>query len=195
MTRRGWDGINADAAKIRAVWQPGDLVGFYVAGNSYIWTPQERALFPPSALVSITLTAAAAADVLDVERGGANPADTRGWIAQAKAAGYYRPTVYCSRLTIPAVRQGTGQYILGRDYDIWAADYTGTPHQVIAPGTPAATCAATQYESTPDYDLTVVYDDGWPHRKLPGPTRAEALAALAAMNAAEAVLSKYVAAS
>src|SRR5215469_783157 len=148
MTRRMWDGINADAGVIRGLWQSGDLVGFYVAGNTYIWTLAERALFPATALVSITLTANAQADVLDVERGGATPQECAGWIAMMKAKGYHKPTIYCSRLTIPAVRQGTGWYILGQDYDIWCADYTGSPHLVTAPppGQPAP-CVATQYET------------------------------------------------
>jgi hypothetical protein len=84
-----------------------------------------------------------------------------------KAAGLYRPTIYCSRSVIPAVRAGTGSYILGKDYDIWVADYTGSPHQVTAPGAPAATCAATQYESTANWDASIVYDTAWPHRKPP----------------------------
>jgi hypothetical protein len=79
---------------------------------------------------------------------------------------------------IPAVRQATGNLILGRDYDIWCADYTGSAHQVTAPGSPSATCAATQYQSTSAYDVSAVYDDGWPHRTPPstgwvfGPPRA-----------------------
>jgi hypothetical protein len=57
---------------------------------------------------------------------------------------------------------GTGSYILDKDYDIWVAHYTGVPHS--EPG-----CAATQYESTANYDVSIVYDTAWPHRKAPTP--------------------------
>jgi len=161
------DGINSLAAGIHRQFPNAAMVAGYLNG-SYAWSQADWDLFPPSARVQITITASAnAGDVLDVERGDANPAQAGPWIAMRKAAGYYRPTIYCSRSVIPAVRAGTGSYILGKDYDIWVADYTGTAHQVTAPGTPSALCAATQYESTSNYDASVVYDSGWPHRKAP----------------------------
>jgi hypothetical protein len=101
-------------------------------------------------------------DVLDVETGDATPAQAPGWIRMRRAAGYHRPTIYCSASVIPAVRKATGSLQLGVDYDIWAASWSGGPHQV--PG-----CALTQYYNEPSqaYDLTVIYDEGWPHRKAP----------------------------
>jgi hypothetical protein len=79
-----------------------------------------------------------------------------------KAAGLFRPTIYCSLSVVPDVRKGTGAFVLGRDYDIWVAHYTGQPHQAY-PG-----AAATQYESTNDWDASLVHDLAWPHRRPPG---------------------------
>jgi hypothetical protein len=161
------DGINALAAGIAKSFPHAAAVAGYVNGT-YAWTQAEWNLFPHANHVTISVTASAnEGDVLDVEAGDATPAQTAGWIKQRKAAGYYRPSIYCNLSTVPAVRQGTGAYILGHDYDIWVADWTGSPHEVTAPGTPSATCSATQYESTTDYDASVIYDSGWPHRTAP----------------------------
>lgn len=162
-----YDGINALAAGIAREFPNAPKVAGYVNGT-YAWSQADWNLFPHADHVTISTTASAnAGDVLDVEAGDATPNQSAGWIAMRKAAGLYRPTIYCSRSVIPAVRAGTGRYILGQDYDIWVADYTGSPHEVTAPGSPAVNCAATQYASTANYDVSLVYDTAWPHRKPP----------------------------
>jgi len=165
------DGIDTDAAGIARL-SP-QMVAYYVNGR-YAWSAAQIAMFPHANHVTISVTASAdAGDVLDVETGDATPAQAEGWIAKRKAAGLYRPTIYCSRSTIPAVRAGTGSYVLGKDYDIWVADYTGTPHVVASSvvGGVTAICAATQYENTANWDVSAVYDDGWPHRTPPAPVK------------------------
>jgi hypothetical protein len=167
MTIEMYDGINALAAGIARDFPTAAKIAGYVNGT-YAWSQAEWSLFPHADHVTISVTASAnAGDVLDVERGDATPDQAAGWIAMRKANGLYRPTIYCSRSVIPAVRAGTGKYILGKDYDIWVADYTGQPHEVAAPGNPPATCAATQYESTAGWDASVVFDPAWPHRSAP----------------------------
>jgi hypothetical protein len=162
-----YDGINSLAAGIATSFPGAAIVAGYING-AYAWTQADWDLFPHANQVQITVTADAdAGDVLDVEAGNATPGQTAGWIEKRKASGYYRPSIYCSLSAVPAVRQGTGAYILGRDYDIWVADWTGSPHEVTAPGAPSATCSATQYESTANYDVSIVYDEGWPHRTAP----------------------------
>lgn len=160
--RTMYDGINADAAAIHSLWQPGSLVGYYTAGNSYIWTQAEKAMFPESALVGITLTAASARwedDVLDIERGGATVDEAADWIRRKKESGYFRPTLYASLAIIPSIRVATGKYILGRDYDIWVADWDGTT------SVPYPMAAAKQYSAAGKYDKSAVYDELWPHRR------------------------------
>ena len=169
MTRTMYDGVRSLAAGIARQFPNAAMVAGYLNGL-YAWTSAEWGLFPHAEHVTISVTASAdAGDVLDVERGDATPDQAAGWIDRRKASGLHRPTIYCSRLTIPAVRQATGTRLLGIDYDIWCADYTGSPHEVTAPGVPARLCAATQYESTPGWDASAVYDDGWPHRAAPVP--------------------------
>lgn len=157
-----YDGINSLAAGIARQFPGAAKVAGYVNGR-YAWSRAEWDLFPHADHVTISVTASAnAGDVLDVEIGDATPSQTANWIAMRKAAGLYRPTIYCSLSVVPAVRAGTGSYVLGRDYDLWVAHYTGQPHQAY-PG-----CAATQYESTAGWDASLVHDLGWPHRKPPG---------------------------
>lgn len=163
-TRTMWDGIDTDAAGIARL-SP-QMVAYYVDGR-FAWSQAEIALFPHASHVTISaLGGDTAADVVDCEAGDTTPDSAAAWVRKRRAAGYHRPTVYCSRSVIPAVRKATGSLVLGRDYDIWCADYTGTAHQVTSsvPGGVTAACAATQYKSTPGYDMSAVYDDGWPHR-------------------------------
>src|ERR1700731_2734793 len=157
-----YDGINVLAAGIAREFPKAAMVAGYINGP-FAWSQADWNLFPDADHVTISITAGAnAGDVLDVESGDATPDQTAGWIAMRKAAGLYRPTIYCSLDVVPAVRVGTGSYILDKDYDIWVAHYTGVPHS--EPG-----CAATQYESTANYDVSIVYDTAWPHRKAPAP--------------------------
>jgi hypothetical protein len=157
-----------------------EIVAGYIDGP-FAWTSEEWDKFPHAVHVTISTSGEGnAGDVLDVEADDATPAQAGPWIARRKLAGLHRPTIYCDRDSIPAVRAGTGKFILGKDYDIWVADWTKVPHQVMAPGTPAASCAATQYLNVPHYDETIIYDGGWPHREAPAapPTKADAVAAL-----------------
>lgn len=169
--RQLYDGINSLAPAIHADFGSPALVAGYVNG-AYAWSSEEWNLFPHSAHVTITVTASAnAGDVLDVERGDASPDEAYGWIRMRKAAGLFRPTIYCARGNLPAVRAGSGSYVLGQDYDVWVADWTGSAHEVSSSvkGGVAARCAAVQYRSTGSYDASAVYDDGWPHRSAPSP--------------------------
>jgi hypothetical protein len=155
--RTMYDGVPTDAADIKAIFKAGNLVAYYANGD-FAWTDAELALFPTDSRVSITPTASGKADVLDVETGDATPAQTLQWIKDQKATGYYRPTIYCSLDTVPAVRIGTGPYILGKDYDLWVADWDGTT------ALPYPSAVAKQYRSSGSFDTSVVFDSAWPHR-------------------------------
>ena len=157
------DGINSDAAGIASAFPDAQMVAGYVNGL-YAWSAADWGLFPHADHVTISVFADRnEGDVLDVESGDASPDQTESWIAMRKAAGLFRPTVYCSLSTVPAVRIGTGPYKLGLDYDLWVADYDDSLASVY----PLA--AAKQYKSTDGYDASVVYDGQWPHR-LPHPS-------------------------
>jgi hypothetical protein len=168
MTRTMYDGINSDATAIHEAFPNAAMIAGYVDGH-FAWSQADWNLFPHAVHVTITVLGGnTAADVVDCEAGDTTPTSAAAWVRARKAAGYTRPTIYCSRSVIPAVRKATGDLVLGKDYDIWCADYTGSAHQVIAaPPGAAVACAATQYENTSKWDVSVVYDDGWPHRTPP----------------------------
>lgn len=168
-----YDGINSLAHGIAQQFPHAEIVAGYVDGE-YAWSADEWALFPNASKVEISVNAAnKTGDVLDVERGDATPAQAHDWIIARRAAGYDRPTIYCSYALVPQVRLETRELALGVDYDIWVARWDNVQNPPPMPG-PTATYAAKQYQTTTGYDLSVVYDDGWPHRKaqlsgLPAP--------------------------
>jgi len=160
-----YDGINTLAAGIAHDFPNAQMVAGYLTGQ-YAWTAAEWALFPRAAHVTIVTTAGAnAGDVLDVEQGDASPDQAQAWIALRKRSGLYRPTIYCSLSVVPAVRQGTGPYILGKDYDLWVAKWDGTTTL------PYPLAVAKQEASDARKDTSVVYDDLWPHRSVPVPPK------------------------
>ena len=159
--RTMYDGVNTSAPIIARDFPDAQMIAGYLTGT-YQWTVSDWGLFPHAQHVTIVTSAGAnAGDVLDVETGDATPAQTQGWIAMRKAAGLYRPSIYCSLDTVPAVRVGTGSFRLGVDYDLWVARWDGNS------SLPYPAAAAKQDMSTPSYDVSVVFDDGWPHRSPP----------------------------
>jgi hypothetical protein len=167
LPRYGYDGINADAVWISRNYPHASWVAGYDTGG-WPWTAQDWALFPNAVRVQIvTYAGANEGDVLDVENGDATPGQTEAWISMRKAAGYHRPTIYCSASNVPAVRAGTGKWVLNVDYDLWVADWTGKPFQYRC--SDGKLCAATQYASGSNADYDVAYDAAWPHRTVPAP--------------------------
>lgn len=163
--RTMYDGINADASAIARDFPDATMVAGYLDGT-FAWSAAEWQMFPRAQHVTIVTSANAnAGDVLDVEPGDATAAQTTGWIAMRKAAGLYRPTIYCSLSAVASVRAGTGSFILGKDYDLWIADWDGST------AVPYPAAVAKQYKNTPGYDVSAVFDDGWPHRSAPIPPR------------------------
>lgn len=143
------------------------LAGIYVDGE-YAWTTEQRGLFPQVNHVYISVIPgspeAMSAHVFDSERGAYTP-EQAAEAAHRKHALNEWPTIYVSRSGIPAIREATGSLILGRDYDIWCADWTGAPHEVISPGPGiTALCAATQYAANIHgvWDISARYDSRWP---------------------------------
>lgn len=160
MTRYMYDGVNPPA--VHSNFPNPDMVAGYINGL-YAWSSAHWDLFPHATHVTISINAHTPAMVLDVEPGDATPSEAEGWITLAKEHGIYRPTIYCNLSTVPAVRQGTGKYVLGRDYDLWVADYDNSTKQVYSGA------AAKQYKTAANYDASIVYDDGWPHVGAPAP--------------------------
>ena len=163
-----YDGIAADAAAIAKAFPNAEMVGGYVDGK-FVWGPAQWGLFPKAKKVLISAipgsSEAMTADVADCETGDYTPVQAAAWAHAKRAAGYDRPTIYCSLDVTGAVRTATGSLLLGQDYDLWVAHYTGAAHEITFPD--GKTAAATQYQSFSFYDISAVYDSGWPHRKAP----------------------------
>lgn len=169
MTTTMYDGINSLVAGIHLSFPDTAYVAGYVNG-SFAWTQAQWNLFPHAVKVQVSVDYTAnEGDVIDCEAGDATAAQAASWVELRRAHGYYRPTVYTVKGNIPAVRAATGSLVLGKDYDIWCADWTGSPHEVTSElaGGVTATCAATQYLNTVGYDASAVYLAGWPLRTEP----------------------------
>lgn len=143
------------------------LAAGYVDGR-YAWTPDQWNLFPQVNRVTISVIPgspeALRAQVADSERGAYSAQQAAAWAQHKHDVGEW-PTIYVSRSGITGIREATGALILGRDYDIWCADWTGAPHEVISPGPGiTALCAATQYAANVHgtWDLSARYDSSWP---------------------------------
>lgn len=151
-----YDGINTDAKAIAQVIKPGDLVAYYVDGT-YAWTPEEIALFPYNTHITITVLGNPA-DVADCETGDLTPQSVADWVRKQKANGYFRPTIYRSLSGMNDIRQSTGELVMGKDWDSWIADYDNNQNSVYLDS------AAKQYKASTNDDISVVFDDLWPHR-------------------------------
>lgn len=150
-----YDGIGANAGWIARNLPAPDLIACYDTGSSdIVWSASDRALFPRSVKVTIDQggvgSPTPASVVRDVEPGAWNPwraVNDRPWTA-------VRPTIYCSRDTIPDVLNA------GWRGDLWIAwpGYTaGHP-----PSVPGCTVVAVQNMFLSNYDQSSVFDDFWP---------------------------------
>jgi hypothetical protein len=157
MTRTMYDAVNVDAIPADA-----EMAAGYV-GGSWPTFSRLRARCPNAVLVSIAVNAGQVAQVLDVERGDATPAQVPGWVTWMRQLGY-DPSIYCSLslwAEIVAACQQAGVALPHR----WDAHWTGQAH--INSGS-----VATQYESTTgraggDVDISLVADF-WPGIDGPG---------------------------
>lgn len=170
MTRTMYDGLGRDAEAIAKAFPGAQLAAGYVDGL-FVWSQAEWDLFPHAQHVRITAipgsSAAMSADVADCETGDYTPDSAAAWAHAKRAAGYDRPTIYCNLSTSEAVRVATGSLVLGVDYDLWIADWTGSSHSIrFSDGRSAA---ATQFESFSFYDISSVYNDAWPVRSSHNP--------------------------
>ena len=144
-----------DAVSIEHI--PGDatIVAGYVNG----YWPTYNALcarFPHAHHISIAVTSggphnAIVADVLDVERGDAVPADAPIWAKAMRTLGR-KPVIYCSASVIPQVQAEFSKHAEPEPF-FWAADWTNRPH--LYPGS-----VATQWaDGTQAYPGLALFTD------------------------------------
>ena len=128
-----------DSIEVSQIPADAAAVAGYTSGN---WPTYGSlaAQFPHAHLLSIAVTASAAADCLDIETGDATVASAAGWYARQKSLGLHRPCFYASASTmnadlIPAIRAAG---ISRSSLRLWSAHYTGEAH-ICGP----STCGAT----------------------------------------------------
>lgn len=127
--------------------------------------PALRGHVPHAHLLSITVTASADADCLDVEQGDATPPQAGGWVKRQLARGAHRPVIYANASTMPEVLSVLASAGITRSLvRCWSAHYTEEhicgPATCRYPGVPA--CDGTQWTNHAlgrDLDQSLLLDD------------------------------------
>jgi hypothetical protein len=137
--------------------RPWDFIAGYIDGVPR-WASSAWDRFPNSRHVRIALNPATNdGDVLDVEKGAANPDQAPGWVMRRRAAGA-DPSVYCSLSLWPTVRDQF-HFAGVPEPHWWIAAYPGIGESLYD-GTVAHQFADPPY-SGGHWDLSVVADH-WP---------------------------------
>lgn len=142
-----------DAVNVANIPADATLIAAYIDG-AYANVQAMRDRFPAARIVTITVTGARDADVLDVETGDATPEHAPDWVKRMRDKGR-TPTVYCpSSLWLPCMRAFDARGIAYPAW--WIAHYEKDP--VIPAG-----AVAKQYRNAvpPGYDVSSTLDS-WP---------------------------------
>ena len=145
----------ANAALMRSRLPLPNLVAYYSTGDGVVpWTAAERSLYPASIMVGIDQGGHGSPDtgavVRDVERGAwtvAAAVDLRNWHVG-------RPTIYCSRDTIPSLVSA------GWHGEVWLA-WPGWNGEVL-PESDKLHYVAVQNEFYTFYESSQILDETWP---------------------------------
>jgi hypothetical protein len=141
-----------------------DIIGFYLNGPDAVPDiPYVTNLFPYARQNPIDVNGGRPdyARTLDVELYDATPDDCEPWITEYNNHSVWhasggRPVIYCNLATVPAVRNGTGKYVLGRDYYLWVAEWA------VAYTGPTVGVVAWQHSSFVNkYDVSEVFSPRW----------------------------------
>lgn len=154
-----YDAVNIDHIPAGAA-----MVAGYVNG---IWPTYDTLVkkFPHAHHVSITVHSHAVADVLDVEKGDASPADVPQWVLDMRGV-HKVPIIYCSASNVSAVRAAcTAERVLEPFF--WVADWTNVPH--LYPGSIATQWAdgTEVYPGDARGTDTSLVSPNWPGLKTP----------------------------
>jgi hypothetical protein len=163
-TRVMYDSTTADDCPPGA-----DLYAGYISGT---WLTYDRLLqlYGSSKMVSVSVTAAQAAEVLDIESGDATPDQAPSWWQRSRQADVERPCCYCNQSTEPAVDEALhAAGVPTTQACFWIATLDGTIVQGVTPhGYPIVACQNQgQAQTGGHYDSSVVFDDSWPTGDVP----------------------------
>lgn len=139
-----------DAVNVKNIPPTATMVAGYMQGRLIPSTlPALRVRFPQAQVVTIAVTAQQDAQVLDVEKGDALPADVPGWLTRQRALGH-DPTVYSSVMSAwPQIQAACAASRVALPW--WWAASPG-PAQLL----PDPRCVARQYSYPGGYDVSVV---------------------------------------
>lgn len=134
------------------------IVAYYCDGPRAVATrAQVQEQFPGTRLnpIDVNGTRASIARTADCETEDITPEMLEQWLTDFKNTNPdyehgARGVVYCDRFSIPAVRIGTGRWVLGKDYYLWVATGDGSIYQ--GPGV-----IACQNIWRPGYDRSIVF--------------------------------------
>lgn len=153
-----------DSIDVSQIPSGATAVAGYLGGRWPTYTAL-RQRFPHGHLLSIAVNASEDADVLDVEKGDATPAQAVGWIKRQLARKAYRPVIYVQASTMPGLLSALSASGISRSsVRLWSAHYEGPhicgPASCRYPGVPA--CDGTQWTPNAlgrDLDESLLLDD------------------------------------
>jgi hypothetical protein len=128
--------------------------------TGYPWPPSQVARFRRHFYIVQTPVSpssyAKLARCIDVETYAVDPGEVHKFVKTRQANGFSDATVYCGEEEYLAIRKLDPTL----HFRLWAADWTGSPHRVTwGEGDEALGCWATQFDSTDDYDTSVLYGE------------------------------------
>ncbi len=156
-----------DAVPYEHIPRDASIVAGYVNGDFQTYH-DIVALFPLAHHVSIAVTSSVVADVLDVEKGDATPADVPLWVKEMRNL-KRKPIVYTDRVNVPAVQAACAKALVAEPF-FWVADWTGQAH--LLPGAIGVQWAdgSAQYPGLARYTDTSLISPNWPGLAVPAPT-------------------------
>lgn len=152
-----FDSVNIENIPENSPWVAGYVNGIWPTYDSLVKK------FPNANHVSITINAYEAADVLDVEKGDAQPDQVITWVKAMRENGR-TPVVYCGPSTMGQIQN---EFIKANEAEpfFWVADWTGVPH--LYPGSVATQWAdgSETYPGLAKFCDTSLVSPNWPKKK------------------------------
>jgi hypothetical protein len=147
------------------------LCGYLTGSDGIAWTPAMWAAHPGAVRIDQDPDASVpSADVLDVERGAATPAEAAAWARQAMfdfthavRPGQRQPSVYCSASTVTTVVNALNAGGVGAGVGLWVANWSLSEAQAVTDVLTAAgpfPVTGVQFTDDGDYD-TDVFSSAW----------------------------------
>lgn len=124
-----------DSVTVGEIPKGAQAVAGYVGGHWPTFAELDR-LFPHAHRLSVAVSASEDADCLDIENGDAVAGQAPSWWERQHKRGVWRPCLYVELSNAASVVEHlTAAGIQRREYRLWVAHYTDSPH--LEPGSDA----------------------------------------------------------